>query len=407
MRQGFRALVIDDDAFSRATAVRILNRLGANVLEAQDGRHALALVQDHGAGLDLIMCDLCMPQLDGIETLVGLAALSPSAGFVLASSADPRLLRAAAGSAERAGVASLQVISKPVTLAKMQTTLATMSARTAASQDVPDQPTDYAFSADDVRRGLTNGEFTTFFQPKVNVVDRRICGAEALIRWQHPQHGLLPAGSFIPIAQANDLLQEIFFVALPNAIDHCARWSRAGYGGGISINLPTAVLGARDLPNRIEAFVAAHGLEPDRVTFEVTEDGWLHGDDLAREVLTRIRIRGFGLSIDDFGTGYSGVQQLLHAPFNELKIGHDFVRAAPVDAEAAIALTSIVALAHQLDLRIVAEGVETQAEWDYVADAGCHEVQGYLISRPLPPSRYAIWLAHALEREASPVGTSA
>ena len=400
MKQGFRALVVDDDDFSRATAVQILSRLGAiHVAEAADGDTALALADKHGDVIDLVLCDLRMPQLDGIETLGGLAQRSPSAMFVLASGAEPRLLRAAATSARHAGIDGLRVLSKPLSLAKMRDVLASMQAQRSAQPDLRNAaPVRHKFCADDIKRGFAAGEFTPFYQPKISVRTHQVCGAEALMRWHHPTHGLLLAGAFMPCVQANNLLGEVLAVGLPHAVTDCARWIAGGYTGTVSINLPTASLLMRDLPNYLENFVSDRGLPPERVVFEVTEDSWLRDDDVAREILTRIRLRGFGLSIDDFGTGYSGVQQLLHAPFNELKIDQTFVRSAPVDDDAAIALQSIVTLARQLDLHIVAEGVETQRQWDVVAACGCDEVQGFLISHALPPDEFGYWLAKQTEQ---------
>ena len=414
LKRGFKALVVDDDDFSRSTAVRILKRLGAaEVAEAAHGNEALRLADACGGDIDLVLCDLRMPQLDGIETLDRLAALNRSTMFVLASSAEPRLLRAAASTAQRAGIGALRVISKPVTICKLQEIVADLAQSTTPTMgetpthrrtDADPAPSPHRFSADDIRRGLARGEFTTFYQPKVEIPTRRVCGAEALIRWRHPLHGVLPPSAFMPVAQANGLLGEVFFVALPASVAACANWRQAGHDSGVSINLPTAALASRDLPNRLEEFVTAQGLGPEHVTFEVTEDGWLHEQDLAREVLTRLRIRGFGLAIDDFGTGYSGVQQLLNAPFNELKIDQGFIRAAPVDAEAAIALASIVALARQLDLSVVAEGVETQEQWDLAAAAGCDQIQGYLVARPLTAERFEEFLAKAADAALAPTG---
>lgn len=394
----FRALVIDNDDVSRATAVRILERLGATfVMEAADGASALSLVERAHPFIDLILCDLLMSQHDGIDTLGALAAHSRSSLFVLAGSADTRLLRAAAGAAKRAGISTLRVMRKPLDVGQLQEVVAALADRGPECQAASEAlPIDYRFSAAEIASGLAAGQFTTFYQAKVSIADRHICGAEALIRWRHPVHGLLSANAFMGVAQASDLLDEVFSVAFPTAVADCARWAGAGYQGGISINLPVAVLGARDLPNRLDALVAQKGLTPEHVTLEVTEDGWLHQQDLAREVLTRLRIRGFGLAIDDFGTGYSGLQQLLNAPFNELKIDQSLIRTAPVDGEAELALRSMVALARHLDLTIVAEGVETEAEWDIVAEAGCDQVQGHLIAQPLGAQQFEQLLATSL-----------
>jgi EAL domain-containing protein (putative c-di-GMP-specific phosphodiesterase class I) len=149
---------------------------------------------------------------------------------------------------------------------------------------------------------------------------------------------------------------------------------------------------SRELPGRIGAILAAHGLAPSQLTLEVTEDGWLQQEAVARETVTRLRVHGFGLSIDDFGTGYSTHQQLLNAPFNELKLDQSFVSKALDDPESRIVLESTIRMAHQLELEVVAEGVETREQWSLLADLGCDVAQGYLVARPCratlcPPGR--------------------
>lgn len=231
MRHGFRALVVDDDDFSRQTAVRILKRLGAaEVAEAASGADALRWADSGAGNVDLVLCDLRMPELDGIETLEGLASRCRSATFVLASGVEARLLRAAAGAALRCGIGALHVVGKPVTMAKMAEIVATL-ADAAPTSEVPAQAiaaTGSIISADDVREGIAAGELLTFYQPKLEIRSNRVQGAEALIRWRSPRLGLLAPAAFLGIAQANGLLDEILYIALANAGADCAAWRARG-----------------------------------------------------------------------------------------------------------------------------------------------------------------------------------
>ena len=394
MTSGFRALVVDDDDLSRDIAVGILKRLGATeIAEAADGATALAWADADAGNLDLIVCDLRMPQIDGMETLDGLALRTRPAMFVLASGADPRLLRAAAGSAARSGIDKLRVVSKPLTLDKMEAVVAAMrDARPIGERRWEGQTFTPPDCSTKIVRGLTHGEFIPSFQPKLDVVSQCVRGAEAHLRWLNPTYGLLAPESFIGVAQSTGLLGDLFFAILPWVVTHCAEWRRNGHDFGVSIDIPVPLLASRDLPRRLDDFVTAYGLSPNHITLEVTEDAWFHEQDLAREVLTRLRIRGFGLAIDDFGTGYSTVKQLLDAPFNEMKIDQGFVHAAPEDPETAIALSSCVTLARQLDLTVVANGVETSAQWQSAAEAGCHHVQGHCVAPPMPADEFARWI---------------
>jgi EAL domain-containing protein (putative c-di-GMP-specific phosphodiesterase class I) len=215
---------------------------------------------------------------------------------------------------------------------------------------------------------------------------------EAHLRWFSP-HGLLEPESFIEIARTTNLLDDLFFAILPAVAADCAAWRRNDDDVAVTIGLPVSLLSARDLPARLEDIVAMNGLPAGNVTLEVTVDAWLHENQIAREMLTRLRIRGFGLSVADFGTGYSTIKHLLDSPFNEMKIGRAFVRAAPTDPEAAIALDSCIALAHQLGMTAVAEGVETPAQLGFVTGAGCDQVLGPIVARPMPGDELARWMS--------------
>ena len=396
VKQGFSALVVDDDDFSRRTAVRILQCLGAgSVTEAADGDEALACAVACPIPFDLIVCDLRMPQLDGIETLRGFAAANHSALIVLASGADPRVLRSAREMATRFGIKSLRTIEKPVTPQKLRSIFDEFDGElpAAASLPGPAGPELDAVTVDDIRRGLAANEFVAYFQPKVAMATKRVTGAEALVRWVHPTSGLLPPSTFLPVAHAAGLLGEFTDLMFAKAVVRCAGWRRSGLDVSVSINLPIACLTSRDLPPRLEAIAAGSDLAPEHVTLEVTEDGWLQNAAVACEVLTRLRLRGFSLSIDDFGTGYSTIQQLLQAPFSEMKIDQSFVRSAPDDEESAVVLASSINLAHRLRLTVVAEGAETDVHWRLLERAGCDAVQGYVVARPMPGGAFTEWLA--------------
>ena len=246
--------------------------------------------------------------------------------------------------------------------------------------------------------GLAGGEFIPYFQPKVALANREVVGAEALARWVRPGHGVLAPGVFIPAVQSAGMLGAMTDAMVVAAARQCRAWHDAGLDIPVSVNLSVSSLGDRDLPQHLAELVAAQGLAPEHMTFEITEDGVLH-QTMAREILTRLRLQGFGLSIDDFGTGYSTLQQLLEAPFDELKIDQSFVRSAPTDEEAAAALACSITLARSLKLRVVGEGIETEAHWRFLQDAGCEIGQGYSIARPMPGEAMAAW-THAWRRDA-------
>jgi EAL domain-containing protein (putative c-di-GMP-specific phosphodiesterase class I) len=383
------ALVIDDDEFTRKTIARALGKLGAaTIYEAANGEEALTCLAGTDA-VDLIICDLNMPEVDGIETLRRLAEINSQARIILASGADPRVLRSAKQMALGLGLLTVQTMAKPITVAKLREALAAPCPR--ASSRIA--PATVNITTDEFRRALAAQELLAHYQPKVAFATRAMVGAEALVRWNHPVHGLLSPSVFLPLAQQMGKLDELTDGVLAKAIAQCAAWQLHGIITSVSVNLPIVSLMSRELPVRIDKILAAHSVSPSQLTLEVTEDGWLQQEAVAREVLTRLRVRGFGLSIDDFGTGYSTLQQLLHAPFNELKLDQSFVSKALEDEESRIVLSSSIVMAHQLKLEVVAEGIENAAQWRVLADLGCDVAQGFYVARPMPGDQLPAWKA--------------
>ncbi len=371
----------------------MLERLGASeIVQAVDGVAALAWADSDRGPLDLVMCDLRMPELDGIDALDGLAMRTNPGMFVLASAADPRLLRAAS-SASSAAIPHLRVLSKPITLDKLRVLVDEMQQNRPKLDPVAPP---LVFTPPDcstkMLRSLVNGEFFPFFLPRLRANDQTVCGVEARLRWLSP-HGLLGPESFAAVARTTGLLGDIFFAVYPAALLCCAEWRRRGHQFGVTVDLPAPLLAARDLPRRLEQSLAAYGLSAADVTLQVTEDAWLDQQESARGVLTRLRVRGFGLAINEFGAGSSTIRHLLDAPFNEMVIAESFVRAAPTDPEAAIALSSCVALARQLGITAVASGVTTPAQSKAALAVGVDTVQGDLFATPMPADQLHPWLA--------------
>jgi EAL domain-containing protein (putative c-di-GMP-specific phosphodiesterase class I)/ActR/RegA family two-component response regulator len=393
----FTALVVDDDAFARGTMRRALRKLGASeVFEAAHGREALDRLSERPS-IDVILCDLNMPEVDGIETLRQLAALRLGHRIILASGADPRVLRSAKEMAAHFGLESPCAITKPVTVGKLRQALS--DAR--QPEPVEEPAVSAAVGAEDFLRGFAAQELTAHFQPKVSMATGALIGAEALVRWRHPIYGVLPPASFMEMAHPAGLFDALTDSVLAAATAQCAQWNRNGLDISVGINLPVDSVASRELPDRIDAIVSAQGLEPHHLVLEVTEDGWLNDASVAREVLTRLRVRGYGLAIDDYGTRYATAQQLLDAPFNELKIAQAFVRRALQDRESAVVLSAITAMAHKLKIAVVAEGIESAEQWTHLRALGCDMAQGYFVAPAMPGEQLADWAQAWAERRPS------
>ena len=332
-----------------------------------------------------------MPGVDGVEFLRSLAQANVSALIILVSGADSRVLRSARQMAAGFGIRSLHSIEKPLTCQKLLDILADASAdRSAPIAIAYSARPGPSIAAAHIQNGLALGEFTPYFQPKVALATRQIVGAEALVRWVRPGHGVLAPGAFVHSVQAAGMLGIMTDVIVAGAAKRCQAWRAAGLDIPVSVNLSASSLDNRDVPQHLAALVASQGLAPDHMTFEIIEDGVLD-QTMGREILARLRLQGFGLSIDDFGTGCSTLKQLLEAPFDELKIDQSFVRSAPIDEEAAAAIACSITLARRLKLRVVGEGIETEAQWRFLQDVGCEIGQGYKIARPMPGEAMAAW----------------
>jgi EAL domain-containing protein (putative c-di-GMP-specific phosphodiesterase class I) len=249
-----------------------------------------------------------------------------------------------------------------------------------------------AISVGDLLTGLESNQFVAYFQPKVDANSLEVIGVEVLARWNHPQHGILSPGLFVPLAENGGLIEILTMAIFKSAIDAGSQLHRLGYQLKIAVNYSAQSFGSLELPEFIVATSQAAGLDPRYLIIEVTESGLVHDPTVALDVLSRLRLKGVSLSIDDFGTGYSSMEQLRRIPFSELKIDQGFVRGAGQDATARSILESSIAMAKKLNLTTVAEGVETQEDLEVVRSLGCDLVQGYLIAKPMALADLIVWL---------------
>jgi diguanylate cyclase len=247
----------------------------------------------------------------------------------------------------------------------------------------------------DVRRGLAAGEIVVHYQPKMHLDDLRVGGAEALVRWQHPELGLLPPGAFIPAVEQTGLISSLTRYVLERSISQCAEWRHAGRELTVAVNLSARDLLDQRLPAEIESILSACQLPPQALGLEITESMIMSDPDRAIAILTRLSDLGIRLSVDDFGTGYSSLANLKRLPINELKIDRSFVTPMLQDESDLIIVRSTINLGHDLGLEVLAEGVEDESTLKRLALFGCDQAQGYHFGRPLPAAAFADWLTRA------------
>jgi len=281
--------------------------------------------------------------------------------------------------------------------AEMLLRRAAIAAREGARRDLPyhayegtsqrENPERLALAAE-LRRAIDRQELMLYYQPKVDFNTGRILGSEALIRWMHPKRGMIPPLQFIPLAEETGLIRQMTYGIIETAVRQQHAWARQG------LTLPTAVnLSVRNLydPRLIDAFseqISTWGIDSQLIDFEITESALVDDPESAKHALSLLRQKGSSLYIDDFGTGYSSLNYLVSLPVHFLKIDRTFVTQMKSRKEARAVVASVISMAHNLGLQVVAEGVETQEEADTLKALGCDQGQGYLFHKPLPPSEY-------------------
>jgi diguanylate cyclase (GGDEF)-like protein len=243
-----------------------------------------------------------------------------------------------------------------------------------------------------LRRALAAGELIVHYQPKADARSTRILGVEALVRWQHPEHGLLGPGEFVPLAETTGLIRPLTAYVLDAALRQCRRWLDTGHELSMAVNLSTRCLLDLTLPDQITQLLEDTAVAPDRLVLEITESAIMTDPPRALEILNRLHALGVQLAIDDFGTGYSSMAYLKSLPVDELKVDRSFVKHLRDNQSDAVIVRSTVDLGHNLGLRVVAEGVEDEATLKELANLGCDGVQGYYLARPMPAAELGAWL---------------
>jgi diguanylate cyclase (GGDEF)-like protein len=243
----------------------------------------------------------------------------------------------------------------------------------------------------DLRKAVDSKELQLCYQPKVDARSLQITGAEALVRWKHPQRGIVSPGLFIPLAERHGLIRSIGSWVIEEACRQTAEWRQRGLRMRVAVNISGHQMRQEDLVGQIQASMQRHRIRPERLTLEITETVAMEDTRQTRATFERLRRAGLHVSIDDFGTGYSSLGSLRSLPAAELKIDRTFVTDLHSSTEARSIVKAVVDMAHTLKLRVVAEGVETAEQRDLLVAMGCDELQGFLFSKPMTPGSLAMW----------------
>jgi EAL domain-containing protein (putative c-di-GMP-specific phosphodiesterase class I) len=303
------------------------------------------------------------------------------------SGKDPSVLRSAKELATEQGISVLGWLQKPFRAQQLEDILnkyVKASPKAAAHNTL--------ITVDELAQAIKDKVLYLVYQPQVSIIDRRVIGVEALVRWKHPIKGMIPPSYFIPMAEENNLIQEITSLTTKAAIHQQGIWRKQGKNLRMSINMSQKVLDDLELPSKLAACATSLGADLSKVMIEVTETALTSNLIQYMDILARLRMKGFGLSIDDFGTGYSSLQQLIRVPFSELKIDGAFIQKMTTDKECFTITKVSIKLAHELGICVVAEGIEREEEWNILKQLGCDEGQGYWIGKPMPPEEIESWM---------------
>ena len=389
-----RFLVAEDHDFQRRTLVGLLKRLGAShVSDAPDGASALEMFSTPDARIDVIISDLDMPGMDGMELIRRVGESGLPVAIILASSIERAVLASVETMTKAYGITLLGAIEKPVTQSKLEGLISKHKPPQAKSAG--SRPASPAIPLEEIRRGLDNSEFEPFFQPKIDLASGEIRGAEALARWRHPERGVLGPYAFIDTLEQGGQIDPLTWMMVAKSARQCRAWAEAApaLAVTVSVNISARSLAEAGAADHITRLVREEGVDPGRIVLEVTESTAVGNVGASLETLARLRMRGFHLSIDDYGTGYSSMQQLARIAFNELKIDQSFVMSALESDASRVILESSLEMARRLKVQSVAEGLETRAHWDLLLALGCDMAQGYFVAKPMAAADFARWAA--------------
>jgi EAL domain-containing protein (putative c-di-GMP-specific phosphodiesterase class I) len=333
-----------------------------------------------------IVLDLQMPKLDGIQVLRGLAQRKIKAGIILVTGMDERTIAAAELYGTERGLKVLATVQKPFSPEDLLETL--LAARAATGP----------LTVDDLRKAIDDERLLVYYQP---TVVRRGDGTwdiqtmEALLRWDHPDRGILSPDAFLAMGEKSGLIRPMTDYVIQRGLEQLRAWQSSGMRLGLRINISASLLTDLDFPDRFERLMEELETDPAGVTMEITETAMLEQHADTFDILTRFRLKRLNLAIDDFGIGYSSLTQLFRMPFNEMKIDKSLMLRAPQSSEAKIMIDALVSLAHNLNLTVCAEGVESRESLEFLDGIGCDSAQGFYISKPIAakdvPEMISLW----------------
>ena len=387
MSSADRIVVIDDDRVVGEIVSALAKAMG---LRCDVTRTPEEFFDRIGPETSLILLDLVMPEMDGIEILRSLGERNCKARIVLMSGINIRVIETAKKLAQSLGLSVVGHLQKPFPISQLQELL--------SANIAPEEPVDrisepkITIPDEDLHRALDRNEFLLYYQPQISMTTGAVTGFEALSRWQHPELGLVYPDHFISRIESLGLMERFGWITAERALKEVKEFSGPiGFHPRLAINISVSSLRDLKFPDIFMNLASKYDFPAERIVLEITESGLMEFSH-ALDVLTRLRMRNFQLSIDDFGTGYSMMRQLQNVPAIELKIDKMFVQNMHVNHADLVMVEKIIEMGHDLEMEVTAEGVETEEQFRLLREKGCDGVQGFLFSHALPPAEMMRWL---------------
>lgn len=340
----------------------------------------------------ILILDLNMPEMDGIEVMRRLAVMENPPALILVSGHDAGVLHSAEKLCKAHKLEVIASLAKPLSPEKLLNFLNQYINRIQVSKNNKSSIDKIHITPAELEQAIKQNKLVLHYQPQVAVATGMLVGVEALVRWQHPRYGLIYPNYFTEIAERNSLIGLLTQWVIEEVVNQEKRWQEKGLNITVSVNISAENITSLALPEQLSSLLEDNQLDPTRLNLEITESALMGELVTSLDILTRLRLKGINLSIDDFGTGFSSLSQLHRVPFTELKIDQSFIFDLNIDDMSRAIVKTCIMLGHELNMKVVAEGVEDEKTLDKLRLMGCDVAQGYYISRPLGADDLVAWL---------------
>ncbi len=395
------ALIVDDDPIACEAARFYFYKRGTpNIAVAHNGKQALDIVEQSKDDFDFILLDLKMPEMDGIQFLRRMHLRTYPGTIGILSGESAGVMSLAMDLALKHGLNVVGPLAKPLKADILDALFASPKRTSNATIN----SNGFNLKSSDLSNALAQQQIIAYYQPIIASQTNKLVGVEALARWDHPTQGVLTPNMFIPLAELSGRIPQLTFQMIGNVLRDMDLLNTLDAELKISINLGAAVLEDTRFPDMLAKIVEEAGESNERFILEITESQLIDDATAPMEVLARLNLMGFDLSLDDFGTQYSNFEQLTRFPFKELKIDRRFVRTSKTDDRSKATYETCAQLGQRLGMRIVAEGIETDEDWQFAKNLGIDKLQGFRFARPMPVQELISWAA---AQELTPVRNQA